>query len=177
MILPCAMTHGALALSTCLARPAGFTRYFPVGRPAGSLSAVQFVNPDELSNLLRFSSCNDWLHTSHGKATLLRDRYLARPAGLEPATPGLEGRCSIRLSYGRFIWSGQRDLNPRPPAPKAGALPDCAMPRGSLSLLFNSLSRKFSWESMPSPGTCCYTTIFFAPTDPFGETTVQGGAL
>ena len=26
---------------------------------------------------------------------------LARPAGLEPATLGLEGRCSIRMSYGR----------------------------------------------------------------------------
>ena len=26
-------------------------------------------------------------------------------------------------------WSGQRDSNPRLPAPKAGALPDCAMPR------------------------------------------------
>ena len=25
----------------------------------------------------------------------------ARPAGLEPATDGLENRCSIRLSYGR----------------------------------------------------------------------------
>ena len=26
---------------------------------------------------------------------------MARPAGIEPATPGLEGLCSIRLSYGR----------------------------------------------------------------------------
>ncbi len=27
------------------------------------------------------------------------------------------------------IWSGWRDLNPRHPAPKAGALPGCATPR------------------------------------------------
>jgi hypothetical protein len=27
------------------------------------------------------------------------------------------------------FWSGRRDLNPRPPVPQTGALPDCATPR------------------------------------------------
>jgi hypothetical protein len=31
---------------------------------------------------------------------------MARLAGLEPATPGLEGRCSIRLSYKRKTGRG-----------------------------------------------------------------------
>ena len=32
------------------------------------------------------------------------DRGVTRPAGLEPATYGLEIRCSIHLSYGRFTF-------------------------------------------------------------------------
>ena len=43
----------------------------------------------------------DWLANRSTDKELWEVRRLARPAGLEPATPGLEGRCSIRLSYGR----------------------------------------------------------------------------
>src|SRR5699024_258096 len=37
---------------------------------------------------------------------------MARPAGLEPATLGLEGRCSIRLSYERITHRRCKPDNP-----------------------------------------------------------------
>src|SRR5437667_11561996 len=68
---------------------------------------------------------------------------LARPAGVEPTTPSLEGWCSIQfelrarakknaaaVSTAAKKWSGWRDLNSRHLAPKASALPGCATPRG-----------------------------------------------
>lgn len=52
-------------------------------------------------------------------------------------TPGRIRTCYPRLRRPMLypdelraqIWSGWRDSNPRHPAPKAGALPDCATPR------------------------------------------------
>ena len=54
----------------------------------------------------------------------------------EPLT-GRRDRGQLRVSRSApdaapgGVWSGRRDLNPRPPAPKAGALPSCATSRGA----------------------------------------------
>jgi hypothetical protein len=48
-----------------------------------------------------------------GLSNLLGTRKMARPAGFEPATLGLEVRCSIQLSYGRPLWNLTRFPNNR----------------------------------------------------------------
>ena len=68
------------------------------------------------------------------------NRQVACPAGLEPATPSLEGWCSIQLSYGQLglvwaRWSGRHDSNVRPSGPKPDALPSCATPRRACILV------------------------------------------
>ena len=53
---------------------------------------------------------------------------------LSPVTPNKFYTCSADLTA-CFIWSGREDLNLRHPAPKAGALPGCATPRLTQSIL------------------------------------------
>src|SRR4051794_33342918 len=58
-------------------------------------------------------------------------RSSGRGQTMERDTGGVAAHVESRDVVGR---SGWRDLNPRPPAPKAGALPSCATPRGAPSL-------------------------------------------
>jgi hypothetical protein len=51
------------------------------------------------------------------------------PTGLTwPSRSNSPLRTSVQPSR---PWSGRQDLNLRPPAPKAGALPNCATPRST----------------------------------------------
>ncbi len=47
---------------------------------------------------------------SNANALISLMYLLVRPAGFEPAATGLEGRCSIQLSYGRALWDETKPL-------------------------------------------------------------------
>jgi methylenetetrahydrofolate dehydrogenase (NADP+)/methenyltetrahydrofolate cyclohydrolase len=57
-------------------------------------------------------------------------------------------------------WSGQRDSNPRPPAPKAGALPDCAIPRYINTCNSQGERHNTQFHSLPSNKPPCDPALF-----------------
>jgi RNA polymerase sigma factor (sigma-70 family) len=62
----------------------------PGGQPARDINHKRQARPASMS------------HLAVARRTFLGERrQMARPAGLEPAAPSLEGSCSIQLSYGR----------------------------------------------------------------------------
>ena len=93
---------------------------------------------------------------------------LVNPAGLEPATVCLEGRCSIQLSYeSKLIWceekklSGRQDSNLRPSGPKPDALPPAPLPEHYNKLLFAErlgLEPRGRFRDHSLAG-CCITTL------------------
>ena len=60
-------------------------------------------------------------------------------------TRGYPRRVQWTAKQTGILWSGRGDLNPRPPAPKAGALPGCATPRifRGLTWVFADQARTF----------------------------------
>ncbi len=83
---------------------------------------ITFPSPPRFYVRTRPPPCRGWVGTVLGTALKYRMVRLRRKA------------CYPR-EWQRVSWSGREDLNLRPPAPKAGALPGCATPRLLLVLL------------------------------------------
>ena len=91
---------------------------------------------------------------------------VASPEGFEPPTHGLEGRCSVQLSYRDIIWSGWRESNPRNQLGRLG-LYHWATPaqQKSLYIIYDTVFKAeihFCWSRMTGCfleliATCCPT--------------------
>jgi hypothetical protein len=92
-------------------------------------------NRDHNPGLYQLSYAHHFKQNFFAKRLLFLNKfYMPKLSG----TPGRTRTCYPRLRRpmlypnelrAQFIWSGWRDSNSRHPAPKAGALPDCATPR------------------------------------------------
>ena len=86
------------------------------------------VNIPALAKLVECATSISLSKTRTSSPRSIKVRAVANPCRPPPII-------TICLSF-NFKWSGQQDLNLRPPAPKAGALPGCAMPRKKTNYTF-----------------------------------------
>src|SRR5690606_37021875 len=113
-----------LAWICCRRPPAGWGgRWVSNPRPPGSQPGALPTELRPPSSPSSRQSYSETVRTVSGSraSPVVRARRMARPEGIEPSTAGLEGRCSIRLSYGRVVRGSVR-LGP----PAAGGSPATA---------------------------------------------------
>jgi hypothetical protein len=101
----------------------------------------------------------------------LAARRMARPAGLEPATLGLEGRCSIQLSYGRFnLASIKRDYlslqTSTRPCDASASLPQSAAKFAFVPETTQVIVAPIKAEQRPRSSNCHYLIRFEVLADP-----------
>ncbi len=115
----------------------GFESPTPWSRTRFPISSVQFLlrNTKELSQekqeeLQKGSQCGTPLVFLGGN-----DSYKIDYSTEAPKSRCVTGNINIALNINSLCWSGRRDSNPRPSAPKADALPGCATPRHSGSIV------------------------------------------
>ena len=130
----------------------------PSQRSAVARSAIAGTTtfPAPLSTVEHDTTLTGGLHCGHSSSDCDRsaqrvsisdrrdhERKLARPEGLEPSTPGLEGRCSIQLSYGRVdcMLLERQSAGPTPVIELAGL----RQFRYSLSLFDRDLAQRSRW--------------------------------
>src|SRR5882724_3012363 len=96
-----------------------------------------------------YSSCDEFYET---KRLTQIDLLSARipQMGFE-----VNGAFNMLKKTREMFWSGRRDLNSGPPAPKAGALPGCATPRQLLAIDSTALLNFLSTDLAPTVHELC----------------------
>ena len=114
------------------------------------------------------------------------DRYKIDYSAVAAKSRCVPEMVNIACIINKLCWSGRRDSNPRPSAPKADALPGCATPRLTFSIVSRMVfplssaaacdrrsvaGRKVDWSTMhPSPPTALQRPEFASMLQSIGYT-------
>ena len=121
---PAAKKAGLGNVSWHLLRHSNATLHDSIGTPLGTVQALLGHSSPDLTRLVYLHSLAE-----DKRAAVERLETLIIGPKSDPNSDFREPALSGFVATAGEIWSGRLDLNQRPPAPKAGALPGCATPR------------------------------------------------